>query len=177
MVRLGWYGILMLAEALRNMLSSKQWNNNTSYIKLVYFWYTNYKTNYLHQCIVLKYFYTLKPSTHIKINFKITPTYLVYLYSTIKMTHGPKHLRLASTCWKIPRFHTQRKESTLMQQHNRDFNKCGLCGSGYAQTKWRPLQIRPDPCKCISRILISCSQKRPSHESRDRCTVCNISQF
>ena len=36
--------------------------------------YTNYKTNYLHQCIVLKIFYTLKPSTHIKINFKITPT-------------------------------------------------------------------------------------------------------
>jgi hypothetical protein len=35
---------------------------------------TNYKTNYLHHCIVLKTFYTLKPSTHIKINFKITPT-------------------------------------------------------------------------------------------------------
>ena len=28
------------------------------------------KTNYLHQCIVLKSFYTLKPSTHIKIDFK-----------------------------------------------------------------------------------------------------------
>jgi len=36
-------------------------------------YYTNYKTNYLHQCIVLKSFYSLKPSTHIKINFKITP--------------------------------------------------------------------------------------------------------
>jgi len=36
--------------------------------------YTNYKTNYLHQCIVLKIFYTLKPSTHIQISFKITPT-------------------------------------------------------------------------------------------------------
>ena len=29
-----------------------------------------YKTNYLQQCIVLKIFCTLKPSTHIKINFK-----------------------------------------------------------------------------------------------------------
>ena len=34
--------------------------------------YTNYKTSYLHQCIVLKnLFYTLKPSTHIKINFNM----------------------------------------------------------------------------------------------------------
>ena len=40
---------------------------NTNKIK---HWYTNYKTYYLHQCIVLKIFYTLKPSTHIKINFK-----------------------------------------------------------------------------------------------------------
>ena len=36
--------------------------------------YTDYKTNYLYQCIVLKNFYTLKPSTHIKINFKNTQT-------------------------------------------------------------------------------------------------------
>jgi hypothetical protein len=38
-------------------------------------WYTKYKTNYLHECIVLKnLFYTLKSSAHTKINFKITPT-------------------------------------------------------------------------------------------------------
>ena len=28
-------------------------------------WYTNYKANYLHQCIVLKNFYTIKRSTHV----------------------------------------------------------------------------------------------------------------
>jgi hypothetical protein len=33
-------------------------------------WYTKYKTNYFDQCIVLKSFTLLKPSTHIKINFK-----------------------------------------------------------------------------------------------------------
>jgi len=33
--------------------------------------FTNYKTNYLRQCIVLKILYTLKPSTHIKINFNM----------------------------------------------------------------------------------------------------------
>ena len=33
-------------------------------------WYTNYKTNYLHKCIVLKSFTLLKLSTYIKINFK-----------------------------------------------------------------------------------------------------------
>ena len=33
-------------------------------------WHTNYKTNYLRQCIVLKSFVLLKTSTHIKINFK-----------------------------------------------------------------------------------------------------------
>ena len=34
--------------------------------------HTNYKTNYLHQCIVLKnLFYTLKPSTYIKIYFNM----------------------------------------------------------------------------------------------------------
>ena len=70
-------------------LSRFYWVNVYTWYELRKFWedcclnknnnqwqeYTNYKTNYLHQCIVLKtLFYTLKPSTHIKINFKITPT-------------------------------------------------------------------------------------------------------
>jgi len=70
--------------------------------------YTNYKTIYLHQCIVLKISYTLKSSTHMrqcivlkisytlkssthtKINFKITPT----CFGPIGPSSGTEYLLL-----------------------------------------------------------------------------------
>jgi len=39
-----------------------------------YVCFTNYKTKYLHHCIVLKSLHFKTFYTHIKINFKITPT-------------------------------------------------------------------------------------------------------
>ena len=42
--------------------------------------HTNYKTNYLHQCIVLKKTYILNPSTHIKINLKNYSIFCCYFH-------------------------------------------------------------------------------------------------
>ena len=69
--------VLLLLRVERESLGRRSWGNwaPSGSGNIPDFMYcTNYKTNYLLQCIVLKTFTLLKPSIHIKINFKITPT-------------------------------------------------------------------------------------------------------